>query len=121
MKNILVIEDNIDNMDLVEAMIEDNFIVLKAFDGKAGLEKAIEKKPDLILLDISLPEMDGTEVIKEIRKNESIKNTPIIALTAHAMIGDKEKYINLGFNNYMSKPIIDEDDLLDIIGELLNN
>ena len=67
-----------------------------------------EDLPDLILLDISLPGMDGTEVLDWIRKQDDLKETPVIALTAHAMAGDREKYISAGFNDYVTKPIVDE-------------
>jgi CheY-like chemotaxis protein len=119
-KRVLVVEDNHDNMDLVEAFLEDDYELIKAFDGKEGLESAIANKPDMILLDISLPEMDGTEVIQKIRADDSIKDTPVIALTAHAMLGDKEKFLEYGFDDYMSKPIVDDEELIDLIEELLN-
>jgi len=119
MKRILVIEDNQDNLDLVEAFLEDDYTLSFAMDGKTGLDKAIETKPDLILLDISLPEMDGMEVIKEIRKDKSMDNIPVIALTAHAMLGDKESFLKHGFDEYVSKPIQDEDELIKLMEELL--
>jgi len=118
-KKILIVEDNEDNMSVLEAFLEDDFELIKATNGKMGLEMAIEEKPDLILLDISLPQMDGTEVIVKIRKHDEIKNTPTIALTAHAMIGDKEKFIEFGFDDYMSKPIIDEDLLIKMMKNLM--
>jgi CheY-like chemotaxis protein len=120
MSKILVVEDNHDNMDLVEAFLEDDYELIKAFDGKEGLESAIANKPDLILLDISLPEMDGTEVIQKIREDDTISSTPVIALTAHAMLGDKEKFLEYGFDDYMSKPIVDDEELIELIEELLN-
>jgi CheY-like chemotaxis protein len=119
MKRILVVEDNPDNMDLIEAFLEDAYELSFATDGKMGLEKAIQEKPDLILLDISLPQMDGTEVIKYIREDTQICNTPVVALTAHAMLGDKEGFLKQGFSDYMSKPIQDEDDLIDLMESLL--
>ena len=76
-------------------------------------------KPDLVLLDISLPEMDGTEVLQRIRANPEIQTLPVVALTAHAMAGDREKYLGAGFNDYVSKPIVDEQVLLDVIQRLL--
>ena len=121
MKKILIVEDNEDNMDVLEAFLEDDFELIEATDGKMGLEMAIEQKPDLILLDISLPEMDGTEVIMHIRKHKDIKDTPVIALTAHAMLGDKERFMEFGFNEYMSKPIVDEDLLIDIMNKLMES
>ncbi len=121
MKRVLVVEDNPDNMDLIEAFLEDEYELSFATDGKMGLNKAITEKPDLILLDISLPEMDGTEVIKEIRADENISNIPVIALTAHAMMGDRENFLKQGFNDYMSKPIQDEDILIELMESYLNN
>ncbi len=119
MKRVLIVEDNSDNMDVLEAFLEDDYELLEATDGKMGLGMAIEEKPDLILLDISLPEMDGTQVITEIRKNQEINNTPVIALTAHAMLGDKERFLASGFNEYMSKPIVDEDILIEMMNSLM--
>jgi len=119
MYKVLIVEDNQDNMDVLEAFLEDDFELIYAIDGKIGLDMAKEFKPDLILLDISLPEMDGTEVMSNIRKDENIKDIPTIALTAHAMKGDKEKFLKFGFNEYMSKPIVDEEILIDMINKLL--
>lgn len=119
MKRVLIVEDNQDNMDVLEAFLEDDYELLKATDGKMGLEMAIDEKPDLILLDISLPAMDGAQVIAEIRKNRDTRNTPVIALTAHAMLGDKEKFLKSGFDGYMSKPIVDEDKLIEMIDRLM--
>ncbi len=119
MKKVLIIEDNSDNIDVVEAFLEDYFELLKAMDGKMGLEMAIKEKPDIILLDISLPEMDGVEVLTEIRKNQEIKDAPVIALTAHAMIGDRERFLKAGFDDYMGKPIIDDNKLIEMINNLL--
>ena len=76
--------------------------------------------PDLILLDISLPEMDGTEVLQWIRQDERVQHLPVIALTAHAMAGDREKFLAAGFNDYVTKPIVDEIVLLGTIDRWLN-
>ena len=118
-KRILVIEDNQDNMDLVEAFLEDSYELLLSKDGQEGLNMIKEYKPDLVLLDISLPKMDGIEVIKEIRKDNSISSIPVIALTAHAMIGDRETFLKYGFSEYLSKPIQDEDILINLMESLL--
>ncbi len=119
MKKIAVIEDNEDNRLLVKTILEDQYETLEYACGKEALENLVKDKPDLILMDISLPEMDGTEVLKIIRQQESLKNLPVIALTAHAMKGDRKKYLDLGFNDYITKPIIDEDILLNAIKKLL--
>ncbi len=119
MYKILIVEDNADNLAVLEAFLEDEYELVNAEDGKKGLDLALSQKPDLILLDISLPEMDGTEVLAQIRKIDEIKDTPVIALTAHAMLGDKEKFLELGFNAYVSKPIIDDETLLELIETLI--
>ena len=110
MKKILIIEDVEMNRDLLVQLLEDSYELSEAIDGKQGLEKASEVKPDLILLDIALPEMDGYEVAKHVRADENLKETPIIAVTAHAMAGDEHKAIEAGFTDYLTKPI-DEDEL----------
>ena len=79
-----------------------------------------EQKPDLVLLDVSLPEMDGTEVLQRIRANDRLRDLPVIALTAHAMTGDREKFLTSGFDDYVTKPIVDETLLLDAIQKLLS-
>jgi len=119
MYKILVVEDNADNLAVLEAFLEDDYDLINADDGQKGLDMAISEKPDLILLDISLPEMDGTEVLANIRKIDDIKDTPTIALTAHAMLGDKEKYLDLGFDSYVSKPILDDEELIELIESLI--
>jgi two-component system cell cycle response regulator DivK len=98
------------NRDLLVQLIEDDYELVEAIDGKQGLEAAASERPDLILLDISLPEMDGWEVTRAIRSDEALKHIPIIAVTAHAMAGDEDKAYEQGCNAYLSKPI-DEDEL----------
>jgi len=119
MKTILIVEDNSDNMDVLEAFLEDDFNLLEATNGQEGLQMAKENKPDIILLDISLPIMDGLEVISKIREDENIRDIPVIALTAHAMLGDKEKFLQAGFDEYMSKPIVDDELLINMINNLI--
>ena len=108
MKRIAVVEDNPDNRLLVQAILEDVYELSEYETGSEAIEGLGEDLPDLILLDISLPGMDGTEVLDWIRKQDDLKETPVIALTAHAMAGDREKYISAGFNDYVTKPIVDE-------------
>ena len=119
MKTIAVVEDNPDNRLLVQVMLEPYYKVVEFDTGKSALEGLPELKPDLVLLDISLPEMDGTEVLRRIREHPDLQSLPVIARTAHAMAGDREKYLEAGFNDYVSKPIIDEQVLLDVIGSRL--
>jgi CheY-like chemotaxis protein len=76
-------------------------------------------RPDLVLLDISLPDMDGTEILQRIRADATLSSLPVIALTAHAMTGDREKYLAAGFDDYITKPIVDETQLFNSIERLL--
>lgn len=100
---ILVAEDNDNNYFLLHAMLEDDYELLHAHDGLEAIEMFKQHNPRLILMDISMPNMDGYEATKEIRKiSETI---PIIAVTAYAFASDKERIMNIGFNGYISKPI----------------
>ncbi|MDX1646642.1 MAG: response regulator [Longimicrobiales bacterium] len=117
---VAVVEDNPDNRMLVEALLEDRYDLSEYETGKEAVEGLPDDVPDVILLDISLPEMDGTEVLEWLRGHERLKHVPVVALTAHAMAGDREKYLSLGFNEYVTKPIVDEDVLIDAIERCLN-
>ena len=119
MKKIAVVEDNPDNRLLVQVILEPLYEVVEYETGFAALEGLPKEKPDLVLLDISLPEMDGAEVLRRIRADAQLRTLPVIALTAHAMSGDREKFIRAGFNDYVTKPIVDENVLLDAIQRLL--
>jgi CheY-like chemotaxis protein len=119
MKKIAIIEDNDDNRMLVCAMLEDDYDIVEYEDGKSALAGLFQENPDLILLDISLPGLDGCAVLENIRQS-TLKSTPVIALTAHAMEGDREMFIEKGFDGYVSKPIVDEDKLFTVIHSLLN-
>lgn len=102
---ILVVEDNPDNMTTVRALLTHPYHLIEAIDGQAGIDQARIHNPDLILLDISLPVMDGFEVLDQLRKDECLMHTPVIALTARAMKGDREEILSRGFDGYLSKPI----------------
>ncbi len=117
---VAVVEDNPDNRMLVEAILDDLYDIVEFETGKQAVAELVEAKPDLVLLDISLPEMDGTEVLEWIRGQESLAQVPVIALTAHAMAGDREKYLELGFDDYLTKPIIDEAVLMGAIERCLS-
>jgi two-component system, cell cycle response regulator DivK len=104
MKTILIVEDVEFNLEL----LEDDYTVLTASDGAAGIALAERTRPDLILMDLSLPVIDGWEATRRIKANAVLRSIPIIALTAHAMSGDKEKAKAAGCDDYLSKPI-DED------------
>lgn len=116
---IAVVEDNPDNRLLVQAILEDHYEITEYEAGTEAVAGISADPPDLVLLDISLPGMDGTEVLERLRADERLEGIPIIALTAHAMSGDREKYIELGFSDYVTKPIVDEDVLLDAINRWL--
>lgn len=119
MKKIAVVEDNPDNRLLVRVILEPLYEVVEYETGAAALAGIAANKPDLVLLDISLPEMDGTEVLRRLRNDVELHALPVIALTAHAMSGDREKYLGAGFNDYVTKPIVDEEILLGAIQRLL--
>ena len=118
-RKIAVVEDNPDNRLLVEAILEDEYEISEYETGVEAVEGLPDNVPDLVLLDISLPGMDGTEVLEWIRSQDEFVDLPVIALTAHAMSGDREKYLDMGFNDYLTKPIIDEDLLMGAIERLL--
>ncbi len=117
---IAVVEDNPDNRLLVQALLEEMYEISEYETGTDAVEGLEEDDPDLILLDISLPEMDGTEVLRWVREHGTLRDVPVIALTAHAMAGDREKYLAAGFNDYVTKPIVDEAVLLEAIDRWLN-
>lgn len=105
-KTILVIEDNDLNMKLVKSLLRlGNYTILDAADAETGIKLAIEKRPDLILMDIQLPGMDGLTATGILRKTEGLEGTLIIALTSHAMEGDEQKARDAGCDGYISKPI----------------
>lgn len=105
-KKILVVEDNEKNRLLMADILKyHGYEVLEAEDGQKGLRMASQFKPDLILLDMQMPAMDGFSFIKEIKKDPGLKNLKIIAVTSFAMKGDKEKILALGADDYISKPI----------------
>jgi len=106
MKRILVVEDNETNMYLIRFMLEKNgYEVIEAGDGAVGVELAVKEKPDLIIMDIQLPGIDGLEATKRIRASEADGDIPIIALTSFAMAGDRERALAAGCTGYIEKPI----------------
>ena len=118
-KMIAVVEDNADNRLLVQALLEERYDLTEYATGIDALRGLRTSVPDLVLLDISLPEMDGIEVARAIRADDQLRHLPLVALTAHAMSGDRERFLHSGFDSYVAKPIIDENELLDTITRLL--
>lgn len=108
MKKILIVEDVEFNRDLIVQLLEDTYNVLTAADGAEGLQLAAREHPDLILMDLSLPVIDGWEATRRLKANAALHDIPIIALSAHAMMGDREKALQSGCDEYLSKPL-DED------------
>ena len=108
MKRILIVEDQDINMDLLVQLLEDKYTLLRATDGAAGLQLAEAERPDLILMDLSLPVLDGWEAARRLKSDPRLCHIPIIALTAHAMLGDEERARQCGCDDYMAKPV-DED------------
>jgi CheY-like chemotaxis protein len=103
---ILIIEDNKMNRDMLSIrLIRKGFDIVLARDGKEGVEKAASENPEVILMDMSLPVMDGWETTRMIRANPSLAGTRIIALTAHAMLGEREKCLRAGCDDYDTKPV----------------
>ena len=105
-KRILIIEDNQDSRILITDLLQSlAYTVLVAEDGVQGLTMAQAEKPDLILMDLSLPKMDGWALARQLKQDAELAHIPIIALTAHAMVGDREEALRVGCDDYVSKPI----------------
>jgi two-component system cell cycle response regulator DivK len=103
---VLYIEDNVENRTLVKRVLEvEGYVVLEADDGIDGLRIVQEEAPDLILIDINLPEIDGYEITTRLRQMESLSNIPIVALTANVLKGDRERSLEAGCDGYIQKPI----------------
>ncbi len=106
MKRVLVVEDNETNLYLIRFILEKNgYEVIEAREGAIGVELAIKEKPDLILMDVQLPDINGLEATKRIRASGTDSKIPIIALTSYAMSGDREKALAAGCTSYIEKPI----------------
>ena len=119
MSTVAVVEDNADNRLLLQAILDGLYNVVEYENGIDALAGLSANLPDLVLLDISLPGMDGNEILARIRADEHLAALPVIALTAHAMAGDREKYLSAGFNDYITKPIVDEQLLLNAMEKWL--
>jgi two-component system, cell cycle response regulator DivK len=119
MAKILIIEDNEMNLDmLTRRLARRGYNIVSATDGVEGLHLASYEQPDLVLMDMSLPKMDGWEATKHLKANDKTSSIPVIALTAHAMVGDRERALEAGCDDYDTKPI-DLTRLLFKIGNLL--
>ncbi|QEE16624.2 response regulator [Promethearchaeum syntrophicum] len=107
-KKIYIIEDNEKNLELFVAVLATipNLEILTSATGRDGLNLIYSSNPDIILLDIQLPDISGTDICKQLRKDKKFNKTPIIAVTSFAMKGDKERILESGFNDYISKPLL---------------
>ncbi len=106
MTRILLVEDNELNRDMLSRRLQRaGYQVELAIDGKQGLQMADAASPDLILMDLSLPEMDGWEVVRRLKQHPKMKSIPVVALTAHALVTDRERALEAGFDDYDIKPV----------------
>ena len=117
-KKILIVDDTEWNRDLLVQLLEDDYDLVQAVNGEEGVEKAQAEKPDLILMDLGMPVMDGWEATRRIKANGELKNIPIIAVTSHAMVGDEVHAREAGCDDYVPKPI-DETELMEKMKKLL--
>jgi CheY-like chemotaxis protein len=105
-KRILLVEDNFENRDMLSRRLRRRgFEVLIAVDGQQGVERTKSERPDLVLMDMSLPVIDGWEAVRRIREDSDVASTPVIGLSAHAMDGDREKAMDAGCDDYDTKPV----------------
>ena len=118
-KKILVVDDTDWNRDLLVQLLEEEYTVIQAVDGEKGVKMTQDEKPDLILMDLGMPVMDGWEATRRIKANDALKQIPIIAVTSHAMVGDEIEARKAGCDDYLPKPI-DEDLLLQKIKKFLS-
>lgn len=118
-RTVAIVEDNADNRMLVGAILERNYDVVPYMSGQDAILGCHATPPDLILLDISLPGMDGTQVLRALRADAALAGVPIMALTADAMAGAREMYLKMGFDDYIPKPIVNAQDLRDAVGRLI--
>lgn len=122
-KRILLVEDEQGNIDVVQnilALMFDQHTLLIARDGHEAIKLAYEEKPDLILMDLGIPKLDGWEVTRSLKSNENFREVPILAITAHAMVGDREKALAAGCDDYFAKPI-EVDEFVDFMRPYLNS
>ncbi|MBN1669160.1 MAG: response regulator [Anaerolineales bacterium] len=102
---VLIVEDNADNLALLRMLLErEQYQVLVAYDGRAGLETTRSQKPDLILLDLDMPIIDGWEMIRQLKSDPDLQSTRIVVVTAHLLPGERHRVLNLGCDGYVSKP-----------------
>jgi two-component system cell cycle response regulator DivK len=117
-KKILIVDDTEWNRDLLVQLLEDDYDVVQAVNGEEGVQKTETERPDLILMDLGMPVMDGWEATRKIKANGELRHIPVIAVTSHAMVGDEITAREAGCDDYIAKPV-DENELLEKIKRLL--
>jgi len=106
MARVLVIEDNLDNLELMTYLLRVfGHVPLTALDGESGIALIVEERPDLVVCDIHLPKADGYEVVRRTKADPSLSAIPMVAVTALAMVGDRDRVLSAGFDGYLTKPI----------------
>ena len=117
-KKILIVDDTEWNRDLLVQLLEDDYDIVQAVDGAEGVKMTEQEKPDLILMDLGMPVMDGWEATRNIKANGELKHIPVIAVTSHAMVGDEIQAREAGCDDYIAKPV-DENELMEKIKKLI--
>lgn len=121
MAKVLIVEDNERNLKLFKVIIKSmGYETFGALDGEEGVRIAKDKVPDLILMDIQMPGMDGISALKALHSAEKTRSIQVIALTSYAMAGDRERFLKLGFNGYISKPI-EKDSFIEVVEKALRS
>ena len=120
MKRVLVVEDRQESLELIVAALEDNYEMLIARDGEEGIAAARRHHPDLILLDLGLPGMDGWNAAGELKADADLRTIPVVAVTGYAMKGDREKALDAGCDDYISKPF-SLAELYEVVGRFLGS
>jgi two-component system cell cycle response regulator DivK len=117
-KKILIVDDTEWNRDLLIQLLEDDYDVVQAVNGEEGVKKAEVERPDLVLMDLGMPVMDGWEATRKIKAQPELRHIPVIAVTSHAMVGDEVQAREAGCDDYIAKPV-DENELMEKIKKLL--
>ncbi len=120
-KVILVVDDEADSLEVAETLLDElEMTILTATNGKDALQIAIQKHPDFIITDLSMPEMTGWDLVEALKKDRATLEIPVIALTAHAMAGDRHRAIAAGFHNYLTKPLNPDTFIHDFLAVVLD-
>lgn len=121
MKNLAIIDDDTDSNLLLQLMLKGHYLVRVYEDPEIALDAIKKDPPDVILLDIEMPKISGEEILKRVRGSNELKAIPVIALTAYVLKNSRSHYLNLGFDEYISKPIVDEQVFIQTINQLFTH